>query len=92
MENLIVERESSAIEKVLSHQDALILSQEKRFEQLQKDFTKQKTFIDYPGQIKKNSKAYKEAQKELAATTALLNQARDSLTIMYESKKQYIEL
>ena len=92
MDTLQVERESSAIEKVLSHQDALILSQEKRFEQLQKDFTKQKTFIDYPGKVKKISKVYKEAQKELAATTALLNQARDTLNILYASKEQYIEL
>ena len=92
MDNLLVERESSAIEKVLSHQDALILSQEKRFDKLQKDFTKQKTFIDYPGKVKKNSKFYKDAVTELAATTALLNQARDTLNILYASKEQYIEL
>ena len=92
MENLIVENESSAIEKVLSHQDTLILSQENRLSQLQKDFTKQKTFIEYPGQVKKNSKVYKEALKELAATTALLNQARDSLNVLYASKTQYKEL
>ena len=92
MKNLVVERQSSAIEKVLSHQDTLILSQEKRVEQLQKDFTNQKRFVEYPGKVKKSSKVYKDAVTELAATTALLNQARDSLNILYASKEQYTEL